>query len=172
VIREAETGDAARIAAIWNRAIRDTAITFNAEEKPVGAVAELIAVRRQAGHAFLVEEAGGTVAGFATSFQFRGGSGYRHSLEYTVMLAEHARGRGRGRALLSALEAQARAAGAHTLWAGVSAENPGGIGFHRACGFEEVAVLAEVGFKFGRWMDLVLFRKGLRRGCGRPGAAP
>jgi len=172
MIREARRGDAAQIAAIWNRAIRDTAITFNADEKPVGEIAELIAARRAAGHAFLVEDAGGAVAGFATSFQFRGGSGYRHSLEYTVMLEEHARGRQRGRALLAALEARARAAGAHTLWAGVSAENPGGIGFHRACGFEEVAVLAEVGFKFGRWMDLVLFRKGLQRGCGQPGAAP
>jgi phosphinothricin acetyltransferase len=49
----------------------------------------------------------------------------------------------------------------HSLWAGVSAENPAGRAFHNAIGFTEVATLSEVGFKFGRWIDLVLMQKKL-----------
>jgi len=47
------------------------------------------------------------------------------------------------------------------IHAGVSAENVGAIAFHTACGFRALAVLPEVGFKFGRWIDLVLMQKRL-----------
>ena len=98
------------------------------------------------------------VLGFATWGQFRGGVGYRYTIENTVLLSPDARGKGLGRSLMSALIDRARAAGHHSMWAGISGENPDGVAFHAAMGFEEIAVLPEVGQKFGRWMDLTLMQ--------------
>ena len=156
-VRAAGAADAEAVAAIWNRAIRETTVTFNPVEKPVEEVAALIAE----GRTFVWVTPEGAVAGFARWFQFRGGAGYRHTAEHTVMLSEAARGQGAGRGLMEAIFRDARAAGIHTIFAGCSAENPGAVTFHAAMGFARVATLPEVGFKFGRWIDLVLMQKRL-----------
>lgn len=110
---------------------------------------------------FLVADFGGEVRGFVTYDQFRGGIGYRHTMEHTIILAPEAQGQGAGRALLLAAMEHARAAAVRSLFAGVSGENAAGVGFHAAMGFEQVAVLRGVGRKFDRWMDLVLMQKHL-----------
>ncbi len=161
MIRSATHADIPAIVEIWNPFIRDTLVTFTDLEKTPEAVAALLAERRAAGHAVLVAEEGGEVLGFASFGQFRGGPGYRHSFEHTILIAPNARGHGLGRALLAALEEAARAAGGHVLFAGVSAANREGIAFHAALGYREVARLTEVGRKFGRWLDLVLMEKRL-----------
>lgn len=159
MIRPATTADAAAIAAFWNPVIRDTAATFNPVEKSPDDIARMIAERQAAGHGFLVAELDGQVAGFASYAQFRGGVGYARTMEHTVILSPAAQGRGVGRALMAALEDHARGAGVHSLIAGVSAENPAGRAFHAAIGYAVIATLPEVGYKFGRWMDLTLMQK-------------
>ena len=153
MIRPATSADAPDIAAIWNHAIRETVITFNPVEKSVDEVANLCA------RDCLVWEDAGRVLGFARYFPFRGGEGYRFTVEHTILLRAEGHGRGGGRALLNALCDHARAAGKHSIFAGCSAENPGAVAFHAACGFAEVARLPQVGFKFDRWIDLVLMQK-------------
>lgn len=160
-VRSATAGDAAAIAAIWNAVIRDTLITFNPVEKSEDEVGGLIAARTgAAGGTFVAEEAG-VVLGFATYAQFRAGAGYARTMEHTILLSPTARGRGLGRALMAALEADARAKGVHSLFAGVSSANTEGRAFHAALGFREVAVLPEVGWKWDRWLDLHLMQKRL-----------
>lgn len=154
MIRPARPGDAAQIAAIWNRVIRETVVTFTTEEKAPGDIARAIG----GGGPWHVADEGG-VLGFATAFQFRGGPGYAHTFEHSVHVAEAARGRGVGRALMAALEADLHARGVHSLFAGVSGENAAGIAFHAALGYREAACLREVGWKSGRWHDLVLMQK-------------
>lgn len=159
MIRDATPADAPAIAAIWNPVIRDTTATFNAAEKSPAEIAQTIATRQTDGHAFLIATDGETLLGFATFSQFRGGIGYARTMEHTIILAPAAAGRGTGRALMQTLESRARTAGAHSLFAGVSAENPAGLAFHARIGFHEVARLQQVGYKFGRYMDLVLMQK-------------
>lgn len=155
MIRDAVPGDVPAIAAIWNQAIAHTTITFNPDLKPEAEVAALTK------NACLVWEEAGQVMGFARYFQFRGGAGYRYTAEHTIMLADAAKGRGGGTALMRALCDHAQTAGYHTLFAGCSAESPEAVQFHAGLGFHTVATLPEVGFKFGRWIDLVLMQKRL-----------
>ena len=159
ILRHALAQDAGAVATIWNPVIRETAATFTTQEKTIVGLTADFAARAAEGKAFLLAEEAGQLLGFATYFQFRNGPGYARTMEHTIVLAPSARGRGVGRHLMAALEDHARAGGAHTLWAGVSGENPAGLAFHRAIGFAEVARLPQVGHKFGRWMDLVLMQK-------------
>jgi L-amino acid N-acyltransferase len=159
MIVEAGARHARGIATIWNQLIRDTAITFNAEEKPENDLVRLIVRRADAGHGFFVAEDGDEVLGFATYAPFRGGVGYARTMEHSVMLTPDARGAGLGRALMETLEVHARDRGVHSMIGGISSENEPGIAFHTALGYAEVARLPDVGWKFDRWLDLVLMQK-------------
>ena len=155
-IRAAITSDASAIVEIWNEVIGKTALTFTSEPKTVEGISADITAR---GEAFLVAEGDDMILGFATYFPFRGGNGYRHTKEHTISLRSAAQGQGVGRALMVRLEDVARQQNVHSLFAGVSGENPDGIAFHAAIGYREIARLPEVGRKFGRWMDLILMQK-------------
>lgn len=159
IIRAARVQDTSAIADIWNHNIRQTVNTFTTAEKTPEGLARDIEMRAAEGKVFLVAEKVGQVMGFATYFQFRGGPGYAHTAEHSVMLDQAAQGKGTGRALMAALEDHARSAGMHSLIAGVAGENKSGAAFHEALGYRRIATLPEVGYKFGRWMDLVLLQK-------------
>lgn len=158
MIRRATPDDAEAIAALWNPYIRDTVVTFNALEKSVAEVAQMITDRDGLGHATFVAMDGGLL-GFASYAQFRGGVGYATCMEHSILLAPAAKGRGIGRGLIDALCDHAAAAGAHQMIAGVSGGNPDGVAFHARMGFSEIARVREAGFKFGSFLDLVLMQK-------------
>ena len=160
MIRAATQNDIPAILRIWNPVIRDTTVTFTSAEKTGDELARMLAARGAAGRAFLVAD-DGVVRGFASYDRFRGGDGYAHAMEHSLMLAPDARRMGLGSALLAALEHHARGAGHHTMHGGVSAENAAGIAFHSAQGYATLAVIPEVGRKYGRWLDLVLMQKRL-----------
>jgi phosphinothricin acetyltransferase len=160
-IRPALPDDIPALLAIWNPVIRNTAVTFNAIEKTHADLAQMIADKSAAGHGFFIAEHAGAIVGFASYGQFRAGIGYAHTMEHTIVLGPNARGLGLGRGLMIAIEDHARRGGAHSIFAGVSAENPEGRAFHAAMGYAEVATLRSVGYKFGRWMDLHLMQKHL-----------
>lgn len=159
MIRPATPLDYPAILAFWNPVIRDTTVTFSSEEKTPESLEAMIAARRAAGQEFFVAEEGGAVLGFVTYGQFRGGNGYRHAMEHTIILAPRARGKGAGRALMATLEDHARAGGVHLMVGGISAENAAGVAFHAAMGFAEAGRVREAGRKFDRWIDLVLMQK-------------
>ena len=135
--------------------IEGSLATFNSVPKPEAEVAALLEARPGA---FFVAEAGG-VAGFATFWQFRPGAGYARTMEHTVVLAAEARGRGLGRMLMEAVLDAARARGAHVMVAAITGDNPGGVAFHAAMGFERAGLMPQVGWKDGAWRDLVLMQR-------------
>ncbi|PWK58574.1 phosphinothricin acetyltransferase [Silicimonas algicola] len=158
IIRPARKEDATAVLAIQNPIIRDTAVTFTSLEKTE---AEIVAAIAAAPCFLVAEDDAGRVAGFVSYDQFRKGPGYARTMEHSIVLAPDARGQGTGRLLIEAALDRARRTGVGSMWAGVSGENAAGLAFHARAGFEEVARLPSVGFKFGRWMDLILMRKWL-----------
>ena len=156
MIRMATASDSNGICTVWNPLIESTATTFTTELKSAASIECAIAERQGA---FFVAEDRGQIVGFASYFPFRGGPGYARTKEHSINLVPASRGKGAGRGLMNALEAHAVEQGIHSLWAGISAENPEGVSFHEHLGFSHIARLPEVGFKFGRWMDLVLMQK-------------
>lgn len=154
-VRLAAPGDAPAIRALIAGLMQGSTATFASGDKPLSEVQEMIATRP----AVFVAERDGAVLGYASYTQFRAGNGYTHTMEHSIALAPGAQGRGLGRALMAALEDHARARGAHVMVAGVSAENPAGQAFHAALGYVEAGRMAQVGRKFGRWLDLILMQK-------------
>ena len=152
MIRPATAADAPALAALWNPWITDTAITFASLPKTAQDLAQMIATRP----AFFTTD---NVQGFATYGQFRSGNGYATCMEHTVILSPTAHGNGLGRALMQAVESHARQNGTHQMIAGISAENPAAIMFHSKLGYRHVATIPQAGFKFGRFIDLVLMQK-------------
>ncbi len=159
MIRPATAADAPALAALMNHWIVNTAITFNPVPKTKADILTMIADISVAGHAFLVAEDQGTVIGQASYGQFRGGLGYATCMEHSISLLPGAPRKGLGRALLTAVEDHARTAGAHQMIAGISGENVDGQAFHARMGYHHIATIPDAGFKFGRYMDLVLMQK-------------
>ena len=103
-----------------------------------------------------VAEIDGEVAGWIAVVPYSSRAVYRGVGEESVYVAERARGRGVGQALLSTLIDSAREGGLWTLQAGVFPENEASIALHRAHGFREVGTRERIGELGGVWRDVVL----------------
>lgn len=114
---------------------------------------------------WLVAEQAGRVMGYAYANHFRPRKAYRFALEDSVYVAPEAQGRGLGRLLLAELIGRCEALGARQMFAVVGdSGNAASIGVHRAVGFTEVGVMKSAGWKFGRWLDVVILQRPLGLG--------
>ena len=122
---------------------------------------------------WLVIERSGTVLGYAYANHFRPRKAYRFCLEDSVYLAADAIGQGLGRLLLAELMARCEAQGARQMLAVIGdSQNLGSIGVHRTLGFEHTGVMKSAGWKFERWLDVVVMQKALGPGdLAAPGDA-
>jgi L-amino acid N-acyltransferase YncA len=121
---------------------------------------------------WLVAERGGEVLGYAYANHFRPRRAYRFCLEDSIYLSDAARGQGVGKALLAELMARCEALGARQMLAVIGdSANAGSIGVHRSLGFEHTGLLKSAGWKFERWLDVVLMQRALGSGDAVPPAA-
>ena len=118
---------------------------------------------------YLVASQGNDVLGFAYCNWFKPRPAYRYSAENSIYLAPEAQAQGLGRILLIELMAQAEKAGVRKLIAIIGdSSNAASIGLHRSAGFSQVGVLRSCGWKFDRWLDVVMMDIPLGLGDSRP----
>jgi phosphinothricin acetyltransferase len=115
---------------------------------------------------YLVIEEGGRVLGYAYCQWFKPRPAYRFSAEDSIYMHPDAAGKGLGRKLLAELMKQAEAAGVRKLIAVIGdSGNTASVGVHKALGFAPVGTIANCGWKFERWLDIVIMDKSIGEGA-------
>jgi L-amino acid N-acyltransferase len=160
-IRDAREEDLPGVLAIYNDVLLTSTAIYN--DTPVGLDnrREWWQARVQQQYPVLVAADESGVIGFASFGDFRSWPGYRFTVEHSVHIRSDRRGQGVGAALMHPLIERAGALGKHVMIGGIDADNAGSIRFHERLKFTQVAHLREVGFKFGRWLDLVFVQRSL-----------
>lgn len=102
---------------------------------------------------------GNTVVGWAALTPVSSREAYNGVAEVSVYVAEHARGNGIGKLLLSSLVEESEAAGIWTLQAMIFVENEASITLHSACGFRSVGTRERIGCLHGKWRDTLLMER-------------
>ena len=171
LIRPSTPGDLAALTALYAWHVRHGTGTFEIEPPDEDEMARRRADVLARGLPFLALEHAGEFKGYAYANQFRPRPAYRFCVEDSVYLAADAMGRGFGRFLLAELVARCEAAGARQMLAVIGdSANAGSIGVHRSLGFEPVGTMKSAGWKFERWLDVVVMQRSL--GAGANTAAP
>ena len=166
-IRASREADLPEITAIYAHHVLIGTGTFEIEPPTLDDMAARRADVLAKGLPYLVAANSGTgkVLGYAYCTWFKPRPAYRFSAEDSVYVAAGFHGKGLGRALLAELMAQAERIGVRKLIAVIGdSDNQGSIGVHRSVGFSDVGVLKSCGWKFERWLDVVLMEKSLGPG--------
>ena len=162
LIRDAEDKDVPRILELVNAFLLTTTTEWTETPRTLQDRRDWLAQHREANDPVIVAEIDGEVAGFASYSDFRDSHkwpGYRFVVENTIHVDQRHWHAGVGRELIEALCQRALLAGKRVMVAAVDGENVGSIRFHERCGFVEVARMPDIGFKFGRWLTLVLLQR-------------
>lgn len=164
-IRPSIDADLPAIQAIYAQAVLEGTGTFETEVPSVEEMGRRRAEVLGRQLPWLVAERAGQVLGYAYANYFRPRLAYRFCVEDSIYLAPQAQGQGVGRLLLAELIARCEAAGARQMLAVIGdAHNAGSVGLHTALGFQHTGVLKSAGWKFGRWLDVVLMQRTLGQG--------
>ncbi|HMS34094.1 MAG TPA: N-acetyltransferase family protein [Ignavibacteria bacterium] len=158
MIRNVKESDALQISEIYNHYIRNTAITFEeAEIKEDDIIRRIKSVTEE--FPWIINEEEGIINGYAYSNRWKERSAYRYSAENTVYVHKDHFGKGIGKMLLQELIVQLKKKGIHSILAGIAMPNEASIVLHEKCGFIKCGTLKEVGFKFGKWVDVGYWEK-------------
>ena len=166
MIRFAAAKDAAALLEIYAPYVTGTTVSFEYE---VPAVEEF---RRRveetsARYPYLVWEEDGALLGYAYAHPYAARPAYQWSAELTVYLRQGVSRRGLGSQLYGALMELLRLQGVRNVYGCVTAENTASVAFHHALGFREAGRFSQVGYKLGRWLDVLWLEKAIASG-GEP----
>ena len=169
VLRAATTEDLPAITAVYGHNVLTGTGTFETTPPDGAEMGRRFDGIAALGLPWLVAEVDGRVAGYAYAGPFRTRPAYRYTAETSLYVGEGATGHGVGKALLAELLTRCEALGLRQMLAVIGdSDNAASIALHAALGFERTGVMTAVGWKFGRWLDVVFMQRRLRAGQDAP----
>lgn len=153
-IRPARETDLPEILAIYNDIILHTTAVYDYHPHTQEMRRAWFEAKQKDGYPVFAAESEGRLAGFSSLGPFRAWAAYKYTVENSVYVSADQRGKGIGKLLLPPLIDAAKERDLHAIIASVDASNDASLRLHRSFGFEEVAHFRQVGYKFGRWLDL------------------
>ena len=160
-VRSARPPDAQAISSIYNHYVQNTVITFEESFVTVGEIQTRIENLSSAGLPWLVVEDATKVQGYAYAAPWRPRASYRHSVEVSVYLDKDFVCPGTGSLLYSHLFQALENSDVHIAMAGIALPNEASVALHEKFGMTKVGHLAEIGQKFGRWVDVGYWQRTL-----------
>jgi phosphinothricin acetyltransferase len=157
-IRTALEQDLEAMLEIYNDVIVNTTAVYDYQPHTLEMRRQWFRIKEAQGFPVFVAEEDGKVVGFSSIGPFRAWAAYKYSVENSVYVAADQRGKGIGKMLIAPLVEASVQLNMHTIIAGIDATNEASIRLHRSFGFEEVAHFKQVGYKFGRWLDLTFMQ--------------
>lgn len=157
-IRPAKPADLEAIREIYNEAVANTTATFDTEPRSSESQKRWWTAHGPK-HPVIVAEDGGEVVGWASLSIWSDRCAYEDTTENSVYVIPSRQKHGIGRKLLDAILIAGQKAGVHTVLARIAEENTGSIHLHENCGFKTIGIMKEVGFKFGRRIDVRMMQK-------------
>ena len=150
---------AAAILDIFNDAIVNSTALYDYKARTADNMVAWFDAKHKGGYPVIgLEDEKGELLGFASYGAFRAYPAYKYTMEHSVYVRGDQRGKGLGKRLMQLLIEQARANDVHVLVGAIDAANAGSISLHEKLGFQSVGLMPQVGFKFGRWLDLALYQ--------------
>ena len=150
----------AAILDIFNEAIATSTALYDYKPRAPESMTSWFEAKCKAGYPVIgIEDAGGNLLAFGSYGAFRAWPAYKYTVEHSVYVHKDHRGRGLGRVVMQELIAAARGRDVHCMIGGIDATNAGSIALHEWLGFRHVGTLPQVGFKFGRWLDVAFYQR-------------
>ncbi|MDR0348312.1 MAG: GNAT family N-acetyltransferase [Tannerella sp.] len=153
MLRKVTVNDACSIAHIYNHYVKNTDITFEIEPVTDSEMRQRI-LDISARYPYIVCEESGRIAGYSYASLWKKREAYHHTVESTVYLHPSFQGKGIGTLLMHELLNELKKIQIHAVVACITLPNPDSIKLHEKLGFRQVSVFREVGYKFGRWLDI------------------
>jgi phosphinothricin acetyltransferase len=164
-VRAATRADFNAIAKIYAHHVRSGTGTFELDPPDAAEMRRRWLNVRKHGMPYLVAISAGSVAGYAYAGQYRPRPAYRFTVEDSIYVRADATGRGIGRILLAQLIGECERLGARQMLAVIGdTDNARSIRLHAAAGFVRAGTMSSVGYKFGRWLDVVIMQRALGLG--------
>ncbi len=153
-VRYAVENDLPGMLTIYNDIILNTTAVYDYKPHTMEMRQAWFRTKQEQGLPVFVAEDNGNLLGFSSIGPFRNWAAYKYSVENSIYVTAASRGKGIGRLLLPPLIDAARQLNMHTVIASIDAANEASLRLHKSFGFEETAHFKQVGYKFGRWLDL------------------